>query len=194
MKDCIFIAIYYSKLFQHYTGPLPTCQRIVQRTRRRSMPPCGPSRLLLASTFCKPWSWLDSLTCVNAVIYFSTIMLNILLLCHCHYGCHLCCPNFCHRYPLTGMHLTMRLVVAAWTPGCCCYPHCGRCRWLHWKHLWKEARALAVLVVIIVVVVVVIVTILIFVIIIEFTHPPSAWNASDQGWLLLKKTRSASSL
>jgi quinol-cytochrome oxidoreductase complex cytochrome b subunit len=40
-------------------------------------------------------------------------------------------------------------------------------------------------------IVVAIVVILIFIIIIvEITHPPSARNASDQGWLLPKKTRS----
>ena len=47
MKDCIFIAISYSKLLQHYTGPLLACQtRVVPRTRRRSM----PSRTLQTTT------------------------------------------------------------------------------------------------------------------------------------------------
>ena len=59
VKDCIFIAISYSIVSQHYTALLPTRQRIVLHKRKRSVPPCGSSRLLLASGFRRPWFWLD---------------------------------------------------------------------------------------------------------------------------------------
>ena len=49
VKDCIFIAILYSKLLQHYMRPFPTCRWRVLHIRKRSNLPCRSSRPLLAS-------------------------------------------------------------------------------------------------------------------------------------------------
>ncbi len=59
MKVCYLIFIASSKSSQHYTCSFPTCQRTVLHVRRRLILPCGSSRILLVSRFCRPWSWLD---------------------------------------------------------------------------------------------------------------------------------------